>query len=205
MDQEKLDRLVGLAHEDMLQQNLRRAKERLRAALRASPTFQPALELLGFVHYAYGDYRNAVMYWSRADYWRNPAPHACRKVFRFTARALSRENPRAARYNLYAFAGTTPPEDLKETLGSLQTAYYRYNNKKSKLSGLACAPLCGGCMLAILGLTTILLGVGWSWFAWMGALAGISTGIVIGINTWSYLKASRLFREALAPFRERNG
>ena len=204
MDQDRLDRLVGIAHEDMLHENLRRAKERLRAALRASPTMQPALELLGFVHYAYGDYRNAVMYWSRADYWQNPAPHACRKVFRFTVRALARENPRAARYNLYAFAGTTPPDDLRETLTALQNAYYRYNNKKSKLSGHACAPLCGACMLAILGLTTILLGVGWSWFAWMGALAGISTGIVIGINTWSYLKASRVFRESLAPFRQRN-
>lgn len=201
MDESRLHRLVRLAQEDMFDHNLRRAKERLRAVLRDSPNHQSALELLGFVCYAYGDYRNAVMHWSRADYWQNPAPHACLKVFRSTAKALAKENPRAARYNLYAFAGTNPPDDLKENLTSLQNAYYRYNIKKSKLSGLACAPLCGACMIAMLGLISVLLGVGWSWFAWMGALAVISTGIVIAINTWSYLRASRVFRESLAPFR----
>jgi len=205
MDERRLDRLVGRAHEDVIEHNLRRAKERLRAVLRDCPNFQPALELLGFVYYAYGDYRNAVMHWSRADYWHNPVPHACGKVFRSTSKALIKGNPKAARYNLYAFAGTNPPGELKETLAALQTAYYRYNNKKARLSGLACAPLCGGCMIAMLGLTTVLLGVGWSWFAWMGALAGISTAVVMGINAWSYSRASRLFHESVAPFRRSNG
>lgn len=201
MDDSRLDRLVRRAQEDVSEHNLRRAKERLRAVLRESPNHQAALELLGFVHYAYGDYRNAVMHWSRAGYWQNPAPHACGKVFRFTSRALIKGNPKAARYNLYAFAGTNPPGDLKETLTALHTAYYRYNNRRSKLSGLACAPLCGGCLIAMLGLTTVLLGVGWSWFAWMGALAGISTSVVMGINVWSYARASRLFHESVAQFR----
>lgn len=201
MDQDRLDRLVRLAQDDMMQKDYRRAKDRLRSVLQLSPHHQPAQELLGHIYYHYGDYRNAVMHWSRANYWRDPAVQACQRVFRFTSRALMNENPKAARYHLYAFAGGTLPDELRGTLTALQDAYYRYNSKKSKLSGLACAPLCGVCMLAVIGLTTVLLGVGWSWFAWMGSLALVATVIVIGINTWSYLRASRLFHEAIAPFR----
>lgn len=201
MDQDKLERIVRLAQEDILRNDLRRAKDRLRSVLQMAPTYQPAHELLGHVYYQYGDYRNAVMYWCRADYWHDPAPEACRHVFKFTSRALIRENPKAARYHLYAFAGSTPPEELRNMLTALQEAYYRFNNKKSRRSGLTCAPLCGACMLAMIGLTTVLLGVGWSWFALMGTLAVVATGVVVAINTWSYLRAARLFRESIAPFR----
>ncbi len=201
MDQDRLDRLVRLAQDDIARKDYRRAKARLKSVLQLSPQHEQAQELIGHIYYQYGDYRNAVMHWSRANYWREPATEACRRVFKSTGRALVRENPKAARYHLYAFAGGTLPDDLRETLSALQDAYYRYNNKKSKLSGLACAPLCGACMLAIIGLTTVLLGIGWSWFIWMGALALIATGVVVGINTWSYLKASRLFRESIDPFR----
>jgi tetratricopeptide (TPR) repeat protein len=201
MDQDRLERLVRLAQEDIAQKDLRRAKARLKSVLQLSPNHQPAQELLGHIYYQYGDYRNAIMHWSRANYWRDPATEACRRVFRFTGRALVRENPRAARYHLYAFAGGTLPDDLRDTLTTLQEAYYRYNNKKSKLSGLACAPLCGACMIAVIGLTTVLLGAGWSWFLWMGALALVATGGVVAVSTWSYLNAARLFRETIDPFR----
>lgn len=201
MDMDRLERLMKLAEEDLASGDLRRAKSRLRSILQSAPQHTAAQTLLGHIYYQYGDYRNAVMHWSRANYWSEPARDACRRVFKFTGRALVRENPKAARYHLYAFAGGTLPDDLRGKLTSLQEAYYRYNNKKSRLSGLACAPLCGVCMLAVIGLTTVLLGIGWSWFIWMGALAVIATGVVVGINTWSYLNASRLFRESVESFR----
>jgi hypothetical protein len=108
--------------------------------------------------------------------------------------------------NLLLFKGPREIlDEIRQDLSSLQNAYYRYNNKKVKLSGLACAPLCGACMLALIGLTTVILGVGWLWFAWMGSLAVAASGVVMGVNIWSYVKAVRLFREAIAPFRRPDG
>ena len=198
MDAQRLDRLVNLSHDDFTAGDLRRAKDRLRTVLQLSPHYQPALELIGRVYYLFGDYRNAVMHWSRASYWSDPMPEACEHVFKSINRALVRENPKAIRYHLYAFAGTVPPPEIREKLSTLQGAYYGLNNKKSKLAGLACAPLCGGCLLALLGVTSIVLGAGWASFLWMAALAGAATIIVTAINTWSYFKAIRVFREAIS-------
>ena len=197
MDDSRLDRLVNLSHDDVMAGDLRRAKDRLRTVLQTSPHNSPALELIGQVYYRYGDYRNAVMHWSRADYWSDPMLDSCEHVFKAVNRALVRENSKAARYHLYAFAGTSPPKVIKDKLLTLQEAYYGLNSKKSKLAGLACAPLCGGCLLALLGVTSVVLGAGWTWFLWMGALAAAATFIVTGINMWSYFKALRTFRQAI--------
>jgi len=182
MDEQRLDRLVNLSRDDLAAGDLRRAKDRLRTVLQTSPHNSPALELIGQVYYRYGDYRNAVMHWSRANYWSDPMPDACEHVFKALNRALPRENSKAVRYNLYAFAGTTPPNEIKDKLSSLWGAYYGLSSKKSRLAGLACAPLCGGCLLALLGITSLVLGVGWAWFVCMGAVAMTATVIVTGIN-----------------------
>ena len=203
MDEQRLDRLVNLSRDDLAAGDLHRAKDRLRTVLLTSPHNSPALELIGQVYYRYGDYRNAVMHWSRASCWSEPMPDACEHVFKAMNRALLRENTKAVKYHLYAFAGATPPQEIKEKLCVLQGAYYGLNAKKSKLAGLACAPLCGGCLLALLGITSLVLGVGWMWFAWMGTAALAATAIVTGINTWSYFKALRLFREAVASSKPR--
>jgi len=205
MDQEKLDRLVESARQDMLRGDSRKAKDRLRAVLQLSPHFRPALELMGRIYYQHGDYRNAVMHWSRADYWQYPMPHACERIFKAVWRALVRENAQAARHHLYAFAGTLPPGELRERLSILQAAYYRLGAKKSKLAGLACAPLSGGCLLAAVGLISVLLGAGWSWFAWMGAIAVAAALVVACINALAYFRASRLFREAVTSFQKTAG
>ena len=198
MDEQRLDRLMNLSRNDVMAGDLRKAKDRLRTVLQQSPHHQPALELIGQVYYFYGDYRNAVMHWSRASYWSDPMPDACEHVFMAVNRALLRENSKAVRYHLYAFAGTTPTKEIKDKLSALRAAYYGLNSKRSKLAGLACAPLCGGCLLALLGVTSMVLGVGWAWFVWMGAVAMSATVVVTGINTWSYFKALRLFKEAVA-------
>ena len=198
MDEQRLDRLVNLSRDDFIAGDLRRAKDRLRTALQLSPHLLPALQLMGQVYYLFGDYRNAVMHWSRANYWSDPMPDACRHVFRAVNRALIRENSKAIRYHLYAFAGAAPPGDIKEKLSTLQRAYYGLNRKKSKLAGLACAPLFGGFLLALLGVASLVLGAGWTWFVWMAALAVAATLVVTGINTWSYFKARKLFREAVS-------
>jgi len=200
MSQAKFERIVELAQRDMLEGNVRSAKDRLRAVLQIAPHFQPALELMGYIYYGHGDYRNAVMYWSRAGFWHDPMKESCDKVFHRINRALVRENTRAVRYLLYAFAGTSPPDEIGDKLSILQAAYYRLNNKKSRLAGLACAPLCGACLLIILGLATVILGAGWSWFGWMATIAGVATAVVMGINTWSYYRAKRLFRDAMDSF-----
>ncbi len=203
MDRERLDRLVELSHEDTARGETRRAKDRLRSVLQASPHFQPALELMGHIHYLHADYRNAAMYWSRAEYWSNPMPQACERVFRSIGRALSCENSGAARYHLCAFAGTSLPADLTDKLSLLQTAYYGLNKKRARLAGLACAPLCGGCLIGLLGVTAALLSPGWSWFIWMGTVAALATAVVMGINAWSYYRAARLLRDAIASFQTR--
>lgn len=198
MDDQRLDRLVNLSRNDVRAGDLRKAKDRLHTVLQQSPHYQPALELIGQVYYLYGDYRNAVMHWSRANYWSDSMPDACERVFKAVNRALVRENSKAVRYHLYAFAGTTPPGEIRNKLSALKRAYYGLNSKKSRLAGLACAPLCGGCLLALLGVTSMILGAGWKWFLWMAALAAAATFVVTSINTWSYFKALRLFREAVA-------
>ena len=197
MDEQKLDRLVNLSHDDFMAGDLRRAKDRLHTVLQLSPQYQPALELIGHVYYLFGDYRNAVMHWSRANRWSDPMPDACEHVFKSVNRALARENSKAIRYHLYAFAGTAPPREIKNRLATLQQAYYGLSSKKSKQAGLACAPICGACLLGLLGVTSVVLGAGWSWFIWMGALAMIATIVVTSVNAWSYFKALRMLREAI--------
>ena len=202
MDQTNIERLVGLAFYDIESGDTRRAKDRLRTVLQHSPHYVHALELMGLIYYQHGDYRNAVMNWSRARYWDEPMPHACERVFRSIRKALVKEKPRVVRYQLYSFAGNSPPGEFGDDLYTLQSAYYKLGSKRAKLTGLACAPLSGGCLLVVLGLISMMLGGGWSSFQWLGALAVIATLTVAIINIYAYLRASRLFQEAIEPFRK---
>ena len=197
MNGKNLESLVALARDDLHRREFRRAKDRLRTVLRTQPHYEPALELMGHIYFHHKDYRNAVMYWSRAGYWRGPMRHACERVFKLIKKSLMQENLHAARYLLYAFAGCTPPEDLAVRLKDIQSAYFKLDKKKTKLSGLACAPMSGGCLLAVLGILSALLGEGLGWFISFGAVAVATTIIVLAINSFSYYRASKSFRESV--------
>ena len=196
MRAENRDRLLALVHQDIERGDLRRAKDRLRSVLRAYPTFVPALDLLGNIYYQHSDYRNASIYWSRAGRWDNMMLDVTTHVLRAGGRALIRENSDAVRYWLYAFAGASPPGHVREQLQALRSAYYRLGNKRSKLAKLTCAPISGGCLMALIGLGAAVFGAGWGWFAWMASVATAATILVLIAAAWSYLNASRLFREA---------
>ena len=192
---ENRDRLIGLALEDLGREDVRRAKDRLRAALHEYPTFAPALDLLGHIYYyKHSDYRNASAYWSRAGRWDAAMCDATAHVIQAGGRALLREKADVVRYYLYAFAGASPPLDVREQLNRLQSAYYRLGNKQSKFARLACAPISGGCLMAVLGLGAAVFGAGWGWFAWTASVAAVATVLVLLVAGWSYLTALRLFR-----------
>jgi hypothetical protein len=197
MNPERMDHLVELARESMEREDFQPAKDRLRAILRASPHFRPALELMGHIYHRQADYLNAATFWSRADYWEEPMLQASEHVLKVVKRAVVRENARTTRRYLCAFAGSSPPADIAEKLSSLQSAYYKLDQKRSKFTGLACAPLSGGCLLTILGLLTVVLSAGWPWFVWTGTVAIAATIVVAGVNLMSYLRALRLFHEAV--------
>lgn len=194
---ENRDRLVALAREDLGRGDVRRAKDRLRSVLRDYPSFAPALNLLGHIYYyEHSDYRNASVYWSRAGRWDEAMLDSTSRVLRAGARALLREKAGVVRHCLYTFAGASPPGHVKEQIRTLQWAYYRLGNKRSKLARLACAPISGGCLVAVLGIAAAVLGIGWGWFAWMASVAAVATVLVLLIAGWSYFNASRLYRES---------
>lgn len=200
MADDNLERVMQSASEDFSRAEFGRAKDRLRAIIRESPLHQPALELMGRIYFEHRDYRNAVMYWSRANYWEEPMRYACKRVFLATTRALNKERIHAARYQLYAFAGCTPPADLAQKLASYQHAYFKLDEKRSRQLGLSCAPLAGGSMMLLLGMLSVILGGGWSSLAWIIVFALTATVVVFGINFWSYMQASKLFKRAMETF-----
>lgn len=204
MDEQRLRQLLYMAQKDISQGDFSKARDRMKAVLENEPLFNPALELLGQIYYAQGDWRNAVMYWSRAGHWNDPMPTACEKVFHAVRRVLVREKPAAVRHYLYAFAGSNPPKNTAERLKQLQTAYYHLERKESRFAGLSCAPVSGGCLILMIALATALFGAGWGWFAWMGAVACTATIIVACINSWSYFRASRQFRASVDHFSKYN-
>ena len=186
-----------LARDDLRRREFRRAKDRLRVILRSHPQLQPALELMGHIYCHHKDHRNAVMYWAQAGRWHAPMRHACDQVFKSIGKALASENLQAARHLLYAFAGCQPPPDIGERLAAFQSAYFKLDGKRSKRMGMACAPVAGGCLFAMLLVFSAILGEGWAWFAPIGVVALTTTAVVLAINAFSYIRASRLFREAL--------
>lgn len=200
LNEERLDRLVCLARGDMLRQDWRRAKDRLRTVLREHPLYEPALRLMGHIYYWDGDYRNAVMYWSRAGHWNDPMPEACEHVFRAAGKALTKERSSAIRYYLYAFAGASPPPHLARRVSLLHSAHYMLGVKHTKRAGLTCAPISGGCLLVVLAVSSVLLNGGLSWFAWTGGIAIVTTAVVSAVNGWSYARACKLYRETVSAF-----
>lgn len=194
------NRLVDLARHDLEMLDIRRAKDRLRTVLWSRPHHRPALQLLGRIYLSHGDLRNAVTYLSRADCWDEPIQAACERIFRIIARELAKDNMKGARYYLYAFSGSNPPAEISHKLSSLRSAYYVLEYKKLKRSGIACAPIAGGCLLGLLGVFALALGTGWAWFVSLGLVALITTAIVTGLHVSAYLHASRRFQEALSPF-----
>lgn len=201
MREERQDRLVDLAREDLMRGRTNSARDRLKSVLRELPYCRPALELLGEIYFQHGDYRNAVVYWSRADRWDDDMRTAADHVFQAARRAFLREKPKAIRYYLTAFAGSSPPDDLRSRLAALETAYYKLARKQSKLVGLECAPLAGGCLLVVLGIVTTIIGAGWAWFAWVAGVAVTATLVVLAISALSYLRASKGYRDAVAGLR----
>ncbi|HEY3298097.1 MAG TPA: hypothetical protein VGK34_05515 [Armatimonadota bacterium] len=197
MIQGKALEIVGAANGDMARHDLRRAKDRLRAVLMTSPLFPPALDAMGRIYYEHRDFRNAVMYWSRSNRWDDQARHACEQVISATMRALRHENIRSVRYQLYAFAGCTPPSDIARRLALLQSAYFKLDEKRSRYAGLSCVPVAGLIMLTALALLSIILGGGWSSLAWIGGFSFVATGIVFGLNVSLYLHASKIFCRAM--------
>jgi len=197
MDNNNTNKILELAHADLLRADYGRAKDRLRAVLRASPHCIPALDMMGQIYYVHGDHRNAMMYWSRAGRWEENMRECCDRVFSATRKALARENAQAVRYHLYAFAGSTPPQDIADELVSLQQAYFKLDEKRSRLMALSCVPAAGGTMLAALAMLSVLLGGGWSSLMWIGIFSISATVVVLGVNTWLYYRASRLFKETV--------
>lgn len=198
MNAQRLTELIYLSREDLSRQDFRRAKNRLNSVLRNQPFFRPALELIGHIYYAQGDYRNAVMYWSQADCWNGEMSNACTRVFKSTAHLLVHEHLDAARYYLYAFAGCRPPADTQKQLSKLQSAYYHLTDKKSRLAGVAGAPIAGVCLMILAGTTAAFLGANWPLFLFIGVLSVITTFIVTGLNAWAYVRASRRFNTSMA-------
>ncbi|MCL6628224.1 MAG: hypothetical protein K6U00_01315 [Armatimonadetes bacterium] len=192
-----LETIIARARQDLLRNELSRVKGRLRTVLGQQPHFRPALELMGEVYYRYGDYRNAVYYWGQAGYWNEQMEKACERVFKTVEKALASGNLRTARYCLYAFAGGHPPPEIAERLRLLQAAYYKLGLKKEKLTGLACVPVVGGCLLLGIGITCALLnGVSTS-FGWLSIIA-IVTIIIVGlVNFGAYMHAALSFRRTL--------
>jgi hypothetical protein len=194
---ENRDRLLTLANQDLDRGDTRRAKDRLRAVLGAYPTFGPALDLLGHIYYfEHSDYRNASIYWSRAGRWDSAMLDATTHVLRAGGRALLRQDSDAVRRCLYTFAGASPPGDVREQIHALRSAYYRLRSKRSKLAKLACAPISGLCLMALVGLIAAVFGAGWGWFAGMASVATAATVLVLIAAGWSYFNASRLFRKS---------
>ena len=196
MHMDSRGRLLALIHQDFEHGDFRRAKDRLRSVLAAYPTFAPALDLLGQIYYQHSDYRNAGICWSRAGRWDSAMLDATEHVLRAGRRALLRQDSDAVRCCLYAYAGSSPPDCVREQLRALQSAYYRLGDKQSKLTKLACAPISGPCLMAVLGIGTAIFGAGWGWFALVASVAAAATFFVLLAAGWSYLRASQLFRES---------
>ncbi|MHB0912829.1 MAG: tetratricopeptide repeat protein [Armatimonadota bacterium] len=201
---ENLDRLVNLAREDLSCGETEKAKQRLRSLLRRAPRHSPALAMMGEIYYSYGDHRNAVMYWSQAECWCREMWIASEHVFRSTARALAREQMQVVRHNLYAFAGSSPPSDLARRLAVLKQAYYMLDEKRAKLSGLACAPLAGALVFIFAGAMAGLAGGGWSSITWLAVSAVAATLVTFTLNVRSYFSACRRFKESIASFYHHN-
>lgn len=198
-----LETIIARARQDLLRNELSRAKGRLRTVLSQQPHFRPALELMGRVYFQYGDYRNAVYYWGQADYWNEQMEKACERVFKTVEKALTSGNLRTARYCLYAFAGTHPPPEVAERLRLFQAAYYKLGLKRVKLTGLAFAPIVGGCLLLGIGMISALLDEWSECFEWL-AITAIATTIIVGlINFGSYVRATLSFRSSLSAVRRK--
>jgi len=198
-----LENIIGRTRQDLLRNELSRVKGRLRTVLSQQPHFRPALELIGEVYYRYGDYRNAVYYWGQAGYWNEQMEKACERVFKTVEKALASGNLRTARYCLYAFAGAHPPPKLAERLRLLQAAYYKLGLKKEKLTGLAFAPIVGGCLLLGIGMISALLDQRSESFEWL-AVTAVATTIIVGlINLGSYVRATVSFRKSLSAARRK--
>ncbi|MGB9587851.1 MAG: DUF6584 family protein [Armatimonadota bacterium] len=196
-----LETIIERAHQDLLRDELSRAKCRLSTVLSLYPYFRPALELMGHVYFRYGDYRNAVYYWGQADHWNEQMGKACERVFKTVEKALTSGNLRTARYCLYAFAGAHTPPELAERLRLLQVAYYKLGLKRVKLTGLVFAPIVGGCLLLVIGMISALLDQRTESFEWL-AITAVATTIIVGlINFGSYIRAALSFRRTLSAAR----
>jgi tetratricopeptide (TPR) repeat protein len=198
MSDDKLDLVVSRAVDDLARGDTRKAKYRLRSVLQLEPDNQAALTLLGRIYYDHGDYRNAMVYWSQAGVWDDDARTACRKLFAVTARALNNRNTRMAMYYLQAFDCAKMPDDLLERLDALQTAHYSLVRMESRQMIRACGPQCGGIMLALIGISTLALGLGKQWFVMMGVLALMTTAIVSTVNAMSHFVAFLRFKGAMS-------
>lgn len=201
MSDESVRSVLELAETDMSRGDLRRAKDRLKAVIRNLPNYRPALEMLGRIYYEHGDYRNAVLFWSQAERWDDCMLYACERVFAAVGRALVREHIEASRYQLYAFAGSSPPRDIAQRLYTYQSAYFKLDNKRSRLMGLSCVPMAGCVLLVVLSVISALLGGGRSSFAWIFGFVISSAALVFGINVLLYMRASSYLNKALEQFR----
>jgi hypothetical protein len=153
---------------------------------------------MGRIYFERDDYRNAIVYWARADYWGFPMESACTHIFKSAGRAIRKGRMEAARYQLLAFAGSSPPPKIAEPLSKLQSAYFKLDEKQARRIGLTCTPIAGICMLIALGLISGLLGTGWSIFAWLEWAAVAATAIVLAISIYRYLRASSAYRRQIA-------
>ncbi len=204
MDQDKLERVVTKAADDLARGDVRKAKDRLRSVIQLQPDHEAALTLLGQIYYDHGDHRNAAVYWLQAGLWDDDARIAYRKVLAVAARALSHRNTQMAMYYLQAFDCAEIPDDLREHLDTLQEAHYSLVRMESRQMIRACGPQCGGVMLAVIGLSTLVLGLGKQWFAMMGVLALMTTAIVSTVNALSHFVAFLRFKKAMQRATEFN-
>lgn len=195
--------IIARARRDLARNQLRPVKDRLRTVLSVHPHCRPALELMGLVYFRYGDYRNAVYYWGQANYWDEPMKKACERVFKIVQEALASGSLKTARYYLYAFAGTHPPPELAQRLRLLQAAYYKLSLKKVRLTGLACAPAVGGCLLLGIGIICTLFDDKSTTFGWLAITAIATTIIVSLVQLGAYMHATLSFRRTLSAARRR--
>jgi tetratricopeptide (TPR) repeat protein len=194
--------ILKRAKEDLLRNELRRAKDRLSTILKELPDFQPALELMGYAYYQNGDYRNAVVYWGRADYWDKPMFQACEQILKLLERALNKENLHLAKHYLYALAGVHLPSPLAKRLDLLRTAYYKLGLKKLRRTSLAYAPIAGGFLLFIILATYTLFSGKWNSLSCVAPVALATIISVTLINFSTYLWATISFRKTLSAIRQ---
>lgn len=197
MHSERLAQLMETVNEDILRSDFRRAKDRLRTILHHHPHHQPALQLMGSTYYQYKDYRNAVRYWGLAGYWQKEMFDACEHVFDITRRALIQGKPRQAQYQLYAFAGSSPPTEIAPRLYDLQDTYFKLESKRIKFYRLLYAPAAGIILFIISSIIVATLHMSWAWLRHIGSMIMMATLIGAWINLHLYLTVSKSYNKAL--------